>query len=156
MINFNFSKENKNEHNLNWSQIPDHLYRILIFGDSGSGNTNSLFNLIIQQADIDKIYLYVKDPFEAKYQFLVNKRESIGIKYYNDYKALTEYSIVMDDIHKNIEEYHSYKKSKILMVFDDVINDMLNNKKLNRIVAELFIKGRKVKICCKTKILFSY
>ena len=60
-------------HNTNWSQITDHPYRILIIGGSGSGKTNSLFNLISQQRDIDKIYLYTKDPYEAKYQFLIIK-----------------------------------------------------------------------------------
>ena len=69
-------KENIEEHNPNWPKIPDHPYRILIIRGSGSGKTNSLFNLRSQQPDIDKIYLYVKDPYEAKYQFLINKRES--------------------------------------------------------------------------------
>ena len=77
MINFDdVVKEEIKEHNLNWSQIPDHPYRILIFGGSGFGKTNSLFNLINQQPDIDKIYLYAKDPYEAKYQYLINKPES--------------------------------------------------------------------------------
>ena len=62
------------KYNPNWPQIPDHPYRILIIGGSGSGKTNSLFNLINQQLDIDKIYLYAKDPYEAKYQFLIKKR----------------------------------------------------------------------------------
>ena len=73
MITFN---DITKEHNPNWSQIPDHPYRILIIGGSGSGKTNSLFNLINQQPDIDKIYLYAKDPYEAKYQLLINKIES--------------------------------------------------------------------------------
>ena len=73
MITFN---DITKEHNPNWSQIPDHPYRILIIGGSGSGKTNSLFNLIIDQPDIDKIYLYAKDPYEAKYQLLINKIES--------------------------------------------------------------------------------
>ena len=68
-------KENIKEHNPNWQQIHDHPYRILIIGGSGPGKTNSLFNLINQQPDNDKIYLYAKDPYEAKYHFLVNKRE---------------------------------------------------------------------------------
>ena len=63
------------EQNPNWPQIPDHPYRILMIGGSGYGK-NSLFNLINYQPDIDKIYLYAKDPYEAKYQFLVNKLES--------------------------------------------------------------------------------
>ena len=75
MINFgNVVKENIKEHNLNWPQTPDHPYRILIIVGYGSGKTNSLFNLINQQPDIDKIYLYAKDPYEAKYQFLIKKR----------------------------------------------------------------------------------
>ena len=65
--------ENIKEYNPNWPQIPDHPYRILIIGGSGSGKTNSLFNLINYQPDIDKMYLYVKDPDEAKYQLLINK-----------------------------------------------------------------------------------
>ena len=77
MINFDsLTKENVKEHNTNCPQIPDHPYRILIIWGSASRKTNSLFNLISQQPDIDKIHLYTKDPFEAKYQFLINKRES--------------------------------------------------------------------------------
>ena len=75
MIDFNdVTKENIKEHNPNWPQIPDHPYRILIIRGAGSGKTNSLFNLINWRSDIDKIYLYVKDPYEVKYQFLINKR----------------------------------------------------------------------------------
>ena len=70
MINFySVVKENIKEHNPNWQQIPDHPYRKLIIGGSGSGKTNSLFNLINQQPDIDKICLYAKHPYEAKHQF---------------------------------------------------------------------------------------
>ena len=61
------------EHNPNWPQIADHLYKMFITGGSESGKTNSLFHLINQQPDIDKIYLYAKDPSEAKYQFLIKK-----------------------------------------------------------------------------------
>ena len=85
MINFDdVIKENIKEHNPSRPKIPDHSYRILIFGGSGSGKTNSLFNLINEEPDIDKIYLYAKDPYEAKYQFLINKRESTGLKHFND------------------------------------------------------------------------
>ena len=141
MITFN---DITKEHNPNWSQIPDHPYRILIIGGSGSGKTNSLFNLINQQPDIDKIYLYAKDPYEAKYQFLIKKREDAGTKHFNDSKAFIEYLNKMFDIHKNIKDYNPNKKRKILIVFDDMIADMLSNKKLNPIVTELFIRGRKL------------
>ena len=80
MINFDVTKENIEEHNPNWPQILDHPYKILIIGGSGSGKTNSLFNLINEEPDIDKIYLYAKDPYEAKYQFLIKKRESTDLK----------------------------------------------------------------------------
>ena len=74
MINFdNYVSENKTEHNKNWLHTPDKPYRILITGGSGSGKTNVLLNLIEDQPDIDKIYLYAKDPYEAKYQYLINK-----------------------------------------------------------------------------------
>ena len=98
---------------------------------SGSGKTNSLFNLINEQPDIDKIYLCTKDP---TYQFLINKQESTGLKHLNDSKAFIKYSNNMDNIHKNIEEYNPNKKRKLLIVFDDIIADMLSNKKLNPIV----------------------
>ena len=147
MINFDdYTNENKTKHNLKWPYIEDHPYRILIIGGSGSGKTNALLNLINNQPDIDKIYLYAKDPYEAKYQFLINKRESTGLKHFNDPKAFIEYSNDMQDVYKNIEEYNIGNKSKILIVFDDMIADMINNKKLNSIVTELFIRGRKLNI----------
>ena len=74
------TKENIKEHNPNWPQIPDYPYRILITGDSGSGKTNLLFNLRSHQPHIDEIYLYAKDPFEAKYQLLINKIKSTIFK----------------------------------------------------------------------------
>ena len=75
------TKENLKEHNPNWPQIPDHPYKILITGGSGSGKTNLLFKSISQLLDVDKIYLYAKDPYEAKYQFLISKRECTGLKH---------------------------------------------------------------------------
>ena len=99
MINFDdYVNEHKFEHNKNWPYIPDHSYRILIIGGSGSGKTNLLLNLIENQPDIDKIYLYAKDPYEAKHQYLINKRESVGIDHFNDPKTFIEYSNDMHDV----------------------------------------------------------
>ena len=96
MINFDeYTNENKKEHNLNWPYIPDHPYRILIIGGSGSGKTNALLNLIHNQQDIDKIYLYAKDPYENKYQYLINKRKSLGLKHFNDPKAFIQMICMM-------------------------------------------------------------
>ena len=114
----------------NWPYIPDHPHRILIIGGSGSGKTSLLLNLIENQPDIDKIYLYAKDPYESKYQYLINKREGVGINHFNDPKAFIEYSNDMHDVYKNIDEYNPYKENKILIVFDDMIADMIHNKKL--------------------------
>ena len=146
MINFdNYTNENKTQHNLKWPYIPDHSYRILIIGGSGSGKTNALLNLINNQLDIDKIYLYAKDPCEEKYQ-LINKREIAGLKHFNDPKAFMGYSNYVQDVYKNIEEYNIGKKHKILILFDDIIADMINDKKLNPVVTELNIRGRKLNI----------
>ena len=90
--------------------------------------------------------MYAKDSYEAKYQFLINKRESTGLEHFNDPKAFTEYSNDMQDVYKNIEEYNANKERKILIAFDDMIADMINNKKLNLIVTELFIRGRKLNV----------
>ena len=91
--------------------------------------------------------IIAKDPFEAKYQFLINKQERTGLKQQlNDPKAVIEFSNNMCDIYKNIEEYNPNEKRKIFIVFDDMITDMLNNKKRNPIVTELFISGRKLNI----------
>ena len=90
--------------------------------------------------------MYAKDPYEAKYQYLINKREGVGINHFNDPKAFIEYSNDMHDVYKNIDDYNPDKENKILIVFDDMIADMINNKKLNSIVTELFITGRKLNI----------
>ena len=107
-----------------------------------------MLNLINQERDVDHFF-YVhkcKDPYKPKYQLLIHKRESTGLKYLNDLKASIEYSNDMDDSYKNTEEFNPNKKRKILIVFDDMIADMLTNKKLNPIVAELLIRGRKLNI----------
>ena len=99
MINFDeYTNENIIEHNSKWSYIPDHPYRILIVGGSGSGKTNALLNLINNQPDIDKIYLYAKDPYEKNIIYLINKREKVGLNHFNDPKAFMEYSDDMQEL----------------------------------------------------------
>ena len=145
MINFDeYTNDNIIEHNSKWPYIPDHPYRILIVGGSGSGKTNALLNLINNQPDIDKIYLYAKDTYEKKYQYLINKHEKVGLNHFNDPKAFMEYSNDMQDVYKNIEDYNPTKKRKILIVFDEMIADIINDNKLNPVVTELFIRGRKL------------
>ena len=147
MITFDdYANENKIQHNLKWPYIPDHPYRILIVGGSGPGKTNALMNLINNQPDIEKIYLYAKDPYEEKYQYLINKREKVGLNHYDDPKAFIEYSNDMQDVSKNIDEYNIDREHKILIVLADMIADMINKKQLNSIVTDLFIGGRKLNI----------
>ena len=147
MINFDdYVNKNKTKHNKKLPYVPDHLYGILIIGGSESGKTNVLFNLIENQPNIDKIYLYAKHPYKAKYQYLISKREGVGINHFNDPKAFIEYSNDIHDVYKNIDKYNPDKENKILILFDDMIADMIRNKKLNSIVTELFIRGRKSNI----------
>ena len=103
-----------------------------------------MLNPISHEPDIDEIYIYGKDPHETKYQLLINKTESTGLKFLNDSKAFIEFSNDMDDIYKNIKEYNLNKNQKILIRLDDIIADMLSNKKLNPIVTEIFIRRRKL------------
>ena len=105
MINLDsITNENNKEHNEKWPYIPDHPYRILIIGGSGSGKTNALLNLIKEQDDIDKIYLYAKDLSEPKYEFWIKKREDVGIKDLHDSNAFIECSNTKDDIYQNIDD----------------------------------------------------
>ena len=130
MINFdNYTNENRTEHNKNWSYIPDHPYRILVIGGSGFARTNLFLKLIENQPDFDKVYLYPKDPYESKYQYLINKRENVGINHFKDPKAFIEYSNYMHDVYKKIDDYNPDKENKILIVFDDMVADMIHNKK---------------------------
>ena len=91
-------------------------------------------------------YLYPKDPYKAKYQYLINKREGVGINHFKDLKAFIEYSNDMNNVYRNINYYNPDKENKILIVFDGMIADMIQNKKLNSIVTELFIRGTKLNI----------
>ena len=129
-------------HHLNWLYIPDHPYKIFIIGGSGSGKTILLLNLIKnQQPDIDKIYLYIKDPFELNYQLLINGREKVGSENLKNPKAFIGYSQTAVDVHENLKDYNPAKKRR----YDDMA-DMESNKKLSPIVIKLLIRGRKLNI----------
>ena len=117
MINLDsITNENNNEHNEKWPYIPDHPYRVIIIGGSGSGKTNTLLNLIKEQDNrgvLDKIYLYARDLNKPKYQFLIKKREDAGKKHYNNPNAFIECSNSMDDVYENINIKTNQKKKKI-------------------------------------------
>ena len=147
MINLDsITNKNNKENNENWPYIPDHPYRILIMGGSGSEKTNTLLNLIKEQVDIDKIYLYPKDLSESKYEFFVKKRKDVGIKHLNDLNAFTECSNMMDDVYENTDDYKPNRKGTILIVFYDTIVEIMSNKKSHAIIKELFIRCRKLNI----------
>ena len=129
----------------------DRLYRKLIIGPSGSGKTNYLLNSVQKDNNvIDKIYLYAKDLGEPKYQLLIKKREQTGIKNLKDKNAFIEYS-------NNIVEREEKRKSKVLIVFDDMISHVISNKKAQQVLKELFIRCRKLNIslCFLTQSYFS-
>ena len=108
-----------NENNRKRPYIPDHPYKTLMIVGSNSGKINALINLINEQNDIGKIYLYAKDLSE--HEILIKQRK----------KALTECSNTMDDVYGNIDDYNSSRKRKILIVFDDMISDIMTNKKFH-------------------------
>ena len=144
MINLDSTtNENNKKHKEKWPYIPDHLYRII--GGSGSGKTNTLLNLINEQHDIDKIYLYAKNLNEPKYKILIKKCKDAGIKHLNDPNAFIECSNTMD-VYENIHNYNSSRKRKILIVFDDMIADIVANTKFQALIKELFIRCRKLNI----------
>ena len=118
----------------------------MIIVGSGSGKTNTLLNLINEQHDIEKIYLYVRDLNKSKYKILIKNRKDAGIKHLNDPNSFIECSNTMNDVYENIHDYNSSRKRKILIVFDDMIADIMTNKKFLAIIKELFIRCRKLNI----------
>ena len=146
MINLDIITNENKEHNEKWSYIPDHPYRVIINGDSGSGKTNASINLINEQNDIDEIYLYARDLSESKYEYLIKKREDAEIKPINNPNAFIKCSNTMDDVYENINDYNPIRKRKKLIVFDDMIADIMTNKRFQAIIKELFIRCRKLNI----------
>ena len=131
------------KNNKKWSYIPDHPYRILIIGGSESGKTNALVNLIKEQNKddvIDKIYLYARDLNKPKSQFLIEKREDAGIRHLNIPNAFIESSNTMDDVYVNINDYNPSRTRKKIIVFDDMIVDIMTNRTFQAIIKELFIR----------------
>ena len=136
--------------------MPDHPYRIIRIGGSGSGKSNALFNSINEQNDIDKVYLYARDLSDPKYEYLIKKREDVGIKHVNNSNAFIECSNTMDDVYENSHDYNPSRKRKILIFLDDMIADIMKNKKFQALIKELFIKSLKTKYftCFYYSILF--
>ena len=130
------TKENNKKHNEKWPYIREHQYIILTNGGSGSGKTKTLLNLKkeLDKHVIDKIYLYARDLNEPKYEYLIKKRENVGIRYYNDLTAFFEYSNTMDDVYEDIDNYNLKRDKKVLIVFDGIFADIMTNKKFQAIM----------------------
>ena len=148
------ANKNKKDDDKNWP------YRMLIIGPSGSRKTHTLLKLTQKQnnnSPIDKIYLYAKDLSEPKYQFLIKRRENAGIKKLNDPSAFIEYSNSRDDVYNNTDDYNRKRKRKILIVFDNMIADIMIDKKFQSIIKELFIRCTKLNtsLVCITQSYFS-
>ena len=120
----------------------------MIIGGSGSGKTNPLLNLIKEQDYhvTDKICLYARDLSETKYEYLIKKREDAGIKNVNIPNAFIVCSNTMDDVYEDIDNYNPKRNKKVLIVFDDMIADIMTNKRFQAIIKELFIRCRKLNI----------
>ena len=128
-------------HNPNWLYIPDNPYRISIIAGSGSGKTNVLWNLLKhQRPDIDKVYLYIKDP-SINYLLTEEKKQELKIK--KKAKEFIDYSRKVDNVYENLEDYKQAKKRRVLIVFNDMIEDMESNKELGPVVTELFLREKK-------------
>ena len=143
----------ENNNNKDWP------YRKLIIGPSGSGKTNylTIFNNILFNNTVNKIYLYAKNLEEPKYKLLIDKREQTGINFNNDPNPFIEYSNSMDDILSDIKDYNKKRKRKVLIIFDDMISHVMSDEKTQQILKYLFIRCRKLNIslCFLTQSYFS-
>ena len=143
MLNLDDIVSNKKKSSLENDDWP---FRMLIIGQSDSGKTNTLLHLINNFHPINKIYLHAKDTDEEKYQHFINKREQAGIKILNDPHAFIEYSSDMNDVLEDINNYNKNRDKKVLIIFDDMIADIMRSEKFKAIVKELFIRCRKLNI----------
>ena len=142
MLNLDDIVSNKKEN----KESNDWPFRMLIIGPSGSAKRNTLLHLINNFHPIDKIYLCAKDTDEKKYQYLINKREQAGIKNLNDPHTFIEYSSDMNDVIDDINNYNKNRDKKVLIIFDDMIADIMRRGKFKAIVKKLFIRCRKLNI----------
>ena len=109
----NYDQSVEINHNPNWPYIPGHPYRILIIGGSGLGKANVVLNLIKYEGpDIGKIYLYIKDQLQSKYQLLINRKERAGIQNLKNPKAFIDYSQTIGDVYENLEDCNPTKKGE--------------------------------------------
>ena len=137
MLNLDNIVSNKKKSSLENDDWP---FRMLIIGPSGSGKTNTLLHLIDKFHPIEKIYLYAKDTNKDKYQYLINKRElKAGIQNLNDPHAFIEYSSDMNDVLEDINNYNKKRDKKVLIIFDDMIADIMRSEKFKAIVKELLL-----------------
>ena len=143
MLNLDNIVSNKKKSSLEGNDWP---FRMLIIGPSGSGKTNTLLHLINNLHPIDKIYLRAKDIHKPKYEYLINKREQVGIKNLNDPRAFIEYSDDMNDVLNDINNYNKNRDKKVLIVFDDMIADIEYNKNFKQIIKELFYRAQKINV----------
>ena len=130
MLNLDNIASNKKKRS---SEDDDWPFRMLIIGPSGSGKTNTLLHLIDKFHPIDKIYLYAKDTDD---QYLINKREQAAIKNLNDPHAYIEYSSDMNDVLEDINNYNKKRDKKVLIIFDNMISDIMRSEKFKAIVKE--------------------
>ena len=92
------------------------------------------------------LYLYARDLNKPNYEYLIKKREDVGIKHLNNPNAFIECSNTMDDVYENINYYNPIRQRKKIIVFDDIISDIMDNKQFQAIIKKLFIRCRKLDI----------
>ena len=135
-------------------EISDYTYSILIVGGFRQTKTNALFNDQENDVIIDKIFLYAEDLHNSKYQLQTNRCRGIGLKHLKNPKIFMEYSNDLNLVCSIITGYSPRNKPKVLKTFNDMIADMISNKKLDSVVTELFFRGRKLNISLMYIIYF--